>query len=99
MVAAKAHVKLNDQGVMAVRPEQVRIVPQVSEAVAEHQFAGTIKDFFYIGDVTTYIIQLSNSTIIEALLPNSAPGHARLFEIGDAVIISWQEQSAQFLSY
>ncbi|MEQ1778632.1 MAG: hypothetical protein ABL863_08845 [Nitrosomonas sp.] len=34
---------------------------------------------------------------MEALLPNSLPGHAKLFEIGDPIIVSWQEQSAQFL--
>lgn len=99
MVPARAHTKINDQGVMAVRPEQVRIVPQAAEINTGLQFIGKIKDFFYIGDVTTYIVELSNSTRIEALLPNSVPGHAKLFEIGDAVIVSWQEQSAQFLPY
>lgn len=96
-VPARDGITVNDRGVMAVRPEQVRMVAQTSEIVDELQFAGKIKDFFYIGDVTTYIIDLANSTRIEALLPNSLPGHATLFEIGDPVIVSWQEQSAQFL--
>lgn len=96
-VPARERIKVNDQGVIAVRPEQVRIVAQTSEITTEFQFSGKIKDFLYIGDVTTYIIELSNSTQIEALLPNSMPGHAKLFEIDDPVVISWQEQSAQFL--
>ena len=50
------------------------------------QLIGKIKDFFYIGDVTTYIVELSNSTRIEALLPNSVPAHAKLLEIVDAVM-------------
>lgn len=96
-VPARDGIKVNDRGVMAVRPEQIRMVAQTSEIADEFQFTGKIKDFFYIGDVTTYIIDLANSTRIEALLPNSLPGHAKLFEIGDPIIVSWQEQSAQFL--
>lgn len=98
-VAARDHIKINDHGVIAVRPEQVHIVPQTSEINAELQFIGKINDFLYIGDVTTYIIELSNSTRIEALLPNSTPGRAKLFEVGDSVVVSWQQQSAQFLPY
>ena len=97
MVPVSGHVKAGDQGVFAVRPEQIRIVAQSPETVTESQLLGKIKDFLYIGDVTTYIIALANGTLIEALLPNSVPGHAKLFDIGDSVVISWQEQSAQFL--
>lgn len=96
-VPVSGHVKAGDEGVFAVRPEQVRIVAQSPDIPTESQLLGKIKDFLYIGDVTTYIIALSNNTLIEALLPNSVPGHAKLFDIGDPVVLSWQEQSAQFL--
>lgn len=96
LVPARDRIKAGDQGVFAVRPEQVRIVAQSSETATGSRLIGKIKDFLYIGDVTTYIIELSNGTQIEALLPNSTPGHAKLFEIGDPVAVSWQEQSAQF---
>ena len=95
-VPAKDHIKVNDHGVFSVRPEQVRIVPLSAEINTKSQLHGKIKDFLYIGDVTTYIIELSNRTQIEALLPNSVPGHTKPFEVGDAVAVSWQEQSAQF---
>ncbi|MXS82418.1 ABC transporter ATP-binding protein [Nitrosomonas oligotropha] len=97
IVPVNGDVKAGDQGVFAVRPEQVRIVAQSPATATETQLLGKIKDFLYIGDVTTYIIELTNGTLIEALLPNSVPGHAKLFDIGDSVVISWQEQSAQFL--
>lgn len=95
-VPAKDRIKVNDHGVFAVRPEQVRIVPLSAENNTGFQLHGKIKDFLYIGDVTTYIVELSNSTQIEALLPNSVPGHTKPFEVGDAVAVSWQEQSVQF---
>ncbi|MCG7755216.1 MAG: ABC transporter ATP-binding protein [Nitrosomonas sp.] len=97
MAPVSGQVKAGDQGAFAVRPEQVRIVAQSPDSAVESQLLGKIKDFLYIGDVTTYIIELANGTLIEALLPNSVPGHAKLFDIGDSVVISWQEQSAQFL--
>ncbi len=95
-VPAKDRIKVNDRGVFAVRPERVRIVPQTVATNTGFQLSGKIKDFLYTGDVTTYIIELSNSTQIEALLPNSVPGHTKPFEVGDAVAVSWEEQSAQF---
>ena len=95
-VPAKDHIKVNDRGVFAVRPEQVRIVPLSTEINTGSQLRGKIKDFLYIGDVTTYIIELSNSTRIEALLPNSVPGHTKPFEIDEAVAVSWQGHYSQF---
>lgn len=95
-VPAKDRIKVNDHGVFVVRPEQVRIDSQTAGINAGFQLNGKIKDFLYIGDVTTYIIELTNSTQIEALLPNSLPGHTKPFEVGDTVAVSWQEQSAQF---
>ncbi|PSJ16664.1 ABC transporter ATP-binding protein [Nitrosomonas supralitoralis] len=97
MAPVREHVKIGDQGILAIRPEQVRIDPLGSEVAAKFQLVGKIKDFLYIGDVTTYLIELPNSIRIEALQPNSFPGHAKLFEIGDPVVVSWQEHSAQFL--
>ena len=49
MIPARNHVKVNDQGVIAVRPEQIRIVPRTSEMDTGFQLIGKIKDFLYIG--------------------------------------------------
>lgn len=96
-VPYKEGVKVNDEGVMAIRPEQIRIARYDENESSISHCMGKVQDFLYIGDVTTYIVELTNGTRLEALLPNSTPGLANLFEINDTVIVSWQHNSAQFL--
>ncbi len=50
-----------------------------------------------MGDVTTYIVDLPGGQKIEALLPNSGPGNAKFFEIGDPVRVSWKAEAGAFL--
>jgi len=70
----------------------------VADAVADpNQFDGTVNDFLYIGDVTTYLVDLQDGTRLEALLANSAPGRARFFEVGDRVRLSWKAEAGAFL--
>ena len=54
-------------------------------AELKNHFAGKCTAFCYLGDVTHTRSSLPNGIMIEALLPNSAPGRAKLFEVGDAV--------------
>jgi len=56
-----------------------------------------VHEFIYVGDVTTYVVELPNGTRIEALLPNSAPGRATFFEVGDAVRVAWRHDAGHFL--
>jgi spermidine/putrescine transport system ATP-binding protein len=42
-------------------------------------------------------VQLENGLLIEALLPNSAPGRAELYEAGDAVRVGWRHDAGVFL--
>ena len=83
--------------VFVIRPEQVAI-RGITEATDDpNRFEGKVKDFLYIGDVTTYIVDLAEGARIEALLPNSAPGRAKFFEVGDAVRVSWKAEAGAFL--
>ena len=85
-------------GVLALRPEQVRIVAaDASHDLANH-FAGTVHDFLYIGDVTTYVVELASGVRVQALLANSAPGRARFFEVGEAVKVAWRHDAGVFLT-
>jgi len=44
-----------------------------------------------------YKIALVNGAVIEALLPNSAPGKAELFKVGAAVKLGWRHDAGMFL--
>jgi len=87
-----------DKGVLALRPEQVAISPQLRPDPDENHFAGKVFDFLYLGDVTVYVVELPNGSRVEAMLPNSAPGRAKFFEPGDAVEISWRFDAGRFLT-
>jgi spermidine/putrescine transport system ATP-binding protein len=86
-----------EQGVFAIRPEQVRIGVHGEPAGLKNHFSGVVNSLLYQGDVSVYKVQLENGAMIEALLPNSAPGRAELFEAGDAVSVGWRHDAGMYL--
>jgi len=97
LVPPKENIKPEDKGVVAIRPELVSISHDPPSDQSRICFTGTIHDFLYVGNVTTYIIILPNGSRIESLLPNTMRGCASQFSAGDSVYISWPYQSSQFL--
>jgi spermidine/putrescine transport system ATP-binding protein len=85
------------KGVFAIRPEQVRIGVHGELDELKNHFSGKVHTLLYRGDVSVYKVALPNGAMIEALLPNSAPGRAELFEVGDAVKIGWRHDAGMFL--
>ena len=94
---AREGVAVDAHGVFIIRPEQVAIRAVGEASPDPNQFEGTVHDLLYIGDVTTYMVDLPNGARIEALLPNSAPGLAKFFEVGDPVRVSWKAEAGAFL--
>jgi spermidine/putrescine transport system ATP-binding protein len=89
--------RVGQKGVFVIRPEQVTIRAAGAPADEANQFDGKVHDFLYIGDVTTYLVDLANGARVEALLANSAAGRARFFEVGDPVRVSWKAEAGAFL--
>jgi spermidine/putrescine transport system ATP-binding protein len=83
---------------LALRPEQVRIAAPGASGDLPNSFAGKVRDFLYVGDVTTYLVDLPNGQRIRALLPNSSPGRAKFFEVGDAVSVAWPAEAGALLT-
>lgn len=88
--------KVGASGWFAIRPEQVRISRHRDLELKNH-FSGTVRDYLYIGDVTTYKVELSNGTLIEALIANSDPERAMSFQVGDPVTVAWRHDAGHFL--
>jgi spermidine/putrescine transport system ATP-binding protein len=82
---------------LALRPEQVQIVAPGTPGALANRFDGKVRDFLYIGEVTTYIVDLPNGQQIKALLPNSAAGRAKFFEVGDPVVLAWPAEAGVLL--
>ena len=85
------------KGILALRPEKIRIGAKLAPEVDENHFRGKVHDFLYMGDVTVYIVDIGEGVHIEALLPNSAAGRPKIFEEGDPVEISWRFDAGSFL--
>lgn len=97
LMPAKENIKLEDNGVIAIRPELVSISHHRPSKQSQICFTGNIHDFLYVGNVTTYIVILPNGSRIESLLPNTLRGNAKPFSAGDSVYVSWPYLSSQFL--
>ena len=94
---AREGARPGEHGVLALRPEQVRIGAPDTQHDLKNHFTGRVRDLIYVGDITTYVVELPNGTRIEALLPNSAPGRATFFEAGDTVRVAWRHDAGNFL--
>ena len=95
LAPAGAGEKVGERGVLALRPEQVRIAVELP--ALDNRFPGTVRDFLYIGDVTTYKVELDNGHVLAALLPNQAPGRARFFEAGERVVVGWPREAGHYV--
>jgi spermidine/putrescine transport system ATP-binding protein len=88
---------VGERGVFSIRPEQVRIGVHGELAELKNHFSGVVHSLLYQGDVSVYKVKLADGVMIEALLPNSAPGRAEMFEVGDAVNVGWRHDAGMFL--
>jgi spermidine/putrescine transport system ATP-binding protein len=92
------HVAPGAQGVLAVRPEQVRMAKTIAVDRADNHFRGTVKTLLYRGEVTLYTVELVEGGRIQALLPNTLSGHPARFEAGSSVEVGWPRDAGHFLT-
>jgi len=97
--AQRADAVAGMRGTFALRPEHARLVPRSQDPSLHNHLFGRVKEFFYVGDVTTYVIDLDSGARFQALLANSAPGRAKFFELGDEVAVEWPEDAGMFLAH
>jgi len=93
---AAADSRPGRRGAFAIRPEQVRILAADEHTDLSNQLAGTLREFLYVGDVTTYEVELDNGLRIQALLPNAAPARPQL-AAGARVTVAWPADAGLFL--
>lgn len=87
---------LGRRGVFAIRPEQVHIIAADAPTELPNRFPGTLREFLYVGDVTTYQVELDSGVRIQALLPNAAPARPQL-AAGARVAVAWAGDAGLFL--
>ncbi|MGZ5079274.1 MAG: ABC transporter ATP-binding protein [Usitatibacter sp.] len=90
-------VQTGQRGWLALRPEQLRIGHPDAFPELPNRVTGKVCDFLYVGDVTTYIVELENGLRMEALLANTAPGRVYFFEEGETVELAWAHDVGRYL--
>ena len=77
---------------------KIKLDRELPELANEAYFKGRVHDCLYMGDVTLHIVEVGEGVRIEAMLPNSAPGLAKLFDDNDLVEIAWRFDAGSFLT-
>ena len=90
-------ITVGERGAFALRPELIRVHGHKESADLKNRFEGRVRELLYLGDVTLYKVELANGVLVEALMPNAAPGRAKFHEVGDAVWICWRHDAGVFL--
>ena len=86
-----------DRGLLALRPEQIRLTPRGHAERLRNQFDATVQESVYLGDVTHYTVEIASGQRLQALVPNSGVGRAQLFRVGDAVTAAWRHDAGHLL--
>ncbi len=85
---------------VAVRPEKIRVSVSAPENAAANQLSGTVRDVGYLGNTSTYRVQVADGQIVEVTHPNqSRPrGGKHAVDWDDVVHLSWEPSSAVVLT-
>jgi spermidine/putrescine transport system ATP-binding protein len=90
-------IAVGEHGMFALRPELIRVHGHKESADLKNRFAGRVRELLYLGDVTHYRVELDGGLLVEALMPNAAPGRAKFHEVGDPVWVCWRHDAGVFL--
>ncbi len=81
---------------LAIRPEKVQISAQKPDEAA-NTVQGTVLDIAYLGNISTYIVELANGTQIKAQIANTRRISNRSFTWEDTVWLSWSDTAGILL--
>ncbi|WP_037315266.1 ABC transporter ATP-binding protein [Ruegeria halocynthiae] len=98
LTATSATDLSNGQGChLAIRPEKVTISAD-RPADAVNAIQGKVHDIAYLGNLSTYYVELANGTIIKAQSANTRRISRRSFTWEDPVWLSWTATAAVLLA-
>ena len=85
-----------EQVTLALRPEKLNISKTKPEA--PNVLSGTVIDIAYLGNLSTYYVELDNGTMVKVQMTNARRIARRDITWEDKVNISWEPSSAMLLS-
>jgi putrescine transport system ATP-binding protein len=93
-------VKQGSRVWVAVRPEKIRVSKEAPRSRAANQISGTVHDVGYLGNASTYRVEVAGGHIVEVTHPNqSRPrGDRHSVDWDDRVHLSWEPSSSVVLT-
>jgi putrescine transport system ATP-binding protein len=88
---------VGDQVWLAVRPEKIAVQAQ-PPADARNRLAGSIVDYGYLGDWTTYVVEIAPGRTVRAARANATRTVERPLGVGDPVWLTFAPSSALVLT-
>ncbi|MDP3100906.1 MAG: TOBE domain-containing protein, partial [Phenylobacterium sp.] len=94
---AEGEAPLGSTAWLAVRPEKIAIHGALPAAGA-NQLAGRLLDYGYLGDWTTYLVEIAPGRTIRAARANATRADDQPLACGDAVWLTFAPSSAMVLT-
>jgi putative spermidine/putrescine transport system ATP-binding protein len=94
-VSSAGHVSDNDEAVMIVRPERIRVAPLEGDAAPGGSWEGTVRERTFLGAVTRLTVAVGEDVIL-ADLPGEATASVRL-GVGDRVQVAFEPDGCRLL--
>ncbi|SCZ70252.1 putrescine transport system ATP-binding protein [Epibacterium ulvae] len=82
---------------LAIRPEEVLISAEKPEN-ADNTMQGKVLDIAYLGNISTYHVELPNGTVVKAQIANTRRISRRAFTWEDPVWLSWAASAGVLLA-
>jgi spermidine/putrescine transport system ATP-binding protein len=91
-------IQIGQKGWYSIRPEKIKGRRNEPEDEDLYTKAATVKGYYYYGDGTLYEFMLDENVKIQAMLANARSEQAIFFADNEAVIVSFDPQSGNFLT-
>ncbi len=95
-LSPEAGLRPGDACVLAIRPEKVAIAARPPEG-AENLLEGKVLDIGYLGNISTYHVELAGGQVIKAQVANSRRIARRAFDWEDRVFVSFTKTAGLVL--
>ncbi|MDO6563398.1 ABC transporter ATP-binding protein [Amphritea sp. 1_MG-2023] len=97
-VNAQFPAKNGNEVSIAIRPEKLKIKREASNEAGIISVPATVKGIGYLGNQSTFQAELDSGKSVKVMVQNMRHSSDRSINIGDAVYISWHQQTALLLA-
>jgi ABC-type Fe3+/spermidine/putrescine transport system ATPase subunit len=90
-------VQVGLRGAAALRPESLSLHPRDAAATRNH-VSGRVRERLYEGDVTYFVVELADGSLLRAIRTNDDPAHVNAMPTGSDVALQWAADAVHFIA-